>query len=80
MRDTIRGIIGKLRKGVDGYLLVAVNLDDYNVHSYYCRHYGELPFLYGKYDNIMAIGWYHDPIKMVELRRQIKSKLEMEDF
>lgn len=81
MRDTIRGIVGKLRKGVNGYILVAVDLVDYSVHSYDCRHYGERYDLYGKHDMI-SVGWYHDPIKMTELRRQIESKIKsvMEDI
>lgn len=82
MRDTIRGIVGKLRKGVDGYVLVAVDLRDYSIHSYQCLHYGERYALYGKHCTMLAIGWYHDPIKMAELRKQIESKikLEMEDL
>lgn len=81
MRDTIRGIVGKLRKGVDGYLLVAVNLIDYSVHSYDCCHYGERYSLYGIRDMIV-VGWYRNPIKMTELRRQIESKIKtvMEDI
>ncbi len=34
MRDTIRGIVGKLRKGIDGYLLVGVDTKDYSIHSF----------------------------------------------
>ena len=74
MRDTIRGIIGKLREGVNGYLLVTVDTD-YTIHSYDCIFYGEMANkLYGR-DNEIIVGWYHDPIKMSALRDQIERKI-----
>lgn len=74
MRDTIRGIAGKLRKGINGYLLVTVDTD-YTIQSYDSIYYGEMTNkLYGR-DNEIVIGWYHDPIKMSVLRDQIERKI-----
>ena len=74
MRDTIRGIVGKLRKGINGYLLVTVNTD-YTIQSYDCINYGEMTNkLYGRNDEII-VGWYHNPIKMSALRDQIERKI-----
>ena len=74
MRDTIRGIVGKLRKGINGYLLVTVNTD-YTIQSYDCIYYGEMANkLYGRNDEII-VGWYHNPIKMSSLRDQIERKI-----
>ena len=74
MRDTIRGIVGKLRKGVNGYLLVTVDTD-YTIQSYDCIYYGEMVNkLYG-FDNEIIVGWYHNPIKMSALRDQIERKI-----
>ena len=74
MRDTIRGIVGKLRKGIDGYLLVTVDAD-YTIQSYDSIYYGEMTNrLYGR-DNEIIVGWYHDPIKMSALRDQIKRRI-----
>lgn len=74
MRDTIRGIVGKLRKGINGYLLVTVDAD-YTIQSYDSIYYGEMTNrLYGR-DNEIIIGWYHDPIKMSALRDQIERRI-----
>lgn len=74
MRDTIRGIVGKLRKGINGYLLVTVDTD-YTIQSYDCIYYGEMTNrLYGR-DNEIIVGWYHDPIKMSVLRDQIERRI-----
>lgn len=74
MRDTIRGIVGKLRKGINGYLLVTVDTD-YTIQSYDSIYYGEMTNkLYGR-DNEIIVGWYHDPIKMSALRDQIERKI-----
>lgn len=74
MRDTIRGIVGKLRKGVNGYLLVTVDTD-YTIRSYDCSYYGEMANnLFGR-DDAIIVGWYHDPIKMSALRDQIERKI-----
>lgn len=74
MRDTIRGIVGKLRKGIDGYLLVTVGAD-YTIQSYDSIYYGEMTNrLYGR-DNEIIVGWYHDPIKMSALRDQIERRI-----
>lgn len=71
MRDTIRGIVGKLRKGINGYLLVTVDAD-YTIQSYDSIYYGEMTNkLYGR-DNEIIVGWYHEPIKMSVLRDQIE--------
>lgn len=71
MRDTIRGIVGKLRKGINGYLLVTVDTD-YTIQSYDSIYYGEMTNkLHGR-DNEIIVGWYHDPIKMSVLRDQIE--------
>lgn len=72
MRDTIRGIVGKLRKGIDGYLLVAIDMKDYNIHSFWVSAYGMVPM--GMPD-LYYIGWYKDPIKMSALRDQIERKI-----
>ena len=72
MRDTIRGIVGKLRNGIDGYLLISVDMKDYSIHSFWVSGYGlepmEIPDLY-------IIGWYKDPIKMSVLRDEIERKI-----
>lgn len=74
MRDTIRGIVGKLRKGINGYLLVTVDAD-YTIQSYDSIYYGEMTNrLYGR-DNEIIVGWYHDPIKMSALRDQIERRI-----
>ena len=74
MRDTIRGIVGKLRKGINGYILVTVDAD-YTIKSYDCTYYGEMTNkLYG-FDNEIIVGWYHNPIKMSALRHQIERKM-----
>lgn len=73
MRDTIRGIVGKLRKGIDGYLLVAVDMTDYTIHSYMVADYGELPEGIIPYHQV--IGWFRKPIKMVILRWHIENKI-----
>lgn len=74
MRDTIRGIVGKLRKGINGYILVTVDAD-YTIKSYDCIYYGEMANkLYG-FDNEIIVGWYHNPIKMSALRDQIERKM-----
>lgn len=70
MRDTIRGIAGKLRKGIDGYLLVAVDMTDYTIHSYIVTDYGEMPDDIISYHQV--IGWYQKPIKMTMLRWHIE--------
>ena len=75
MRDTIRGIVGKLRKGINGYLLVTVSTDDYTIHTYDCIYEGELPFYLFDSDTEIIIGHYHDPIKMLTLREQIERKI-----
>lgn len=75
MRDTIRGIVGKLRKGINWYLLVTVDITDYTIHSYDSIYYGErINELYGR-NNEVIIGWYHKPIKMSALRDQIERKI-----
>lgn len=74
MRDTIRGIVGKLRKGINGYLLVVVDTSDYSIHTHLCDFWGEM----GEYmckDDFVVIGWYRDPIKMTALREQIERKM-----
>lgn len=74
MRDTIRGIVGKLRKGINGYILVTVDAD-YKIQSYDSIYYGEMTNrLYGR-DNEIIVGWYHDPIKMSALRDQIERRI-----
>lgn len=74
MRDTIRGIVGKLRKGINGYILVTVDAD-YTIQSYDSIYYGEMTNrLYGR-DNEIIVGWYHDPIKMSALRDQIERRI-----
>lgn len=70
MRDTIRGIVGKLRKGIDGYLLVIVDMEDFNVYSYQVQGYGEMPDIEIPY--YQAIGWFKNPIKMNMLRWHIE--------
>lgn len=75
MRDTIRGIVGKLRKGVGGYLLVVVDTSDYSIHTHVCDFYGEIIDYIYKDNDIIVIGWYHDPIKMSALRDQIERKI-----
>ena len=74
MRDTIRGIVGKLRKGIDGYLLVAVDKSDYSIYTYMCGFYGELADYMFRDNDIVIIGWYNKPIKMTALRDQIERK------
>lgn len=72
MRDTIRGIVGKLRKGTgEYYLLVAVDTGDYTIHSFWFPVYGMTP----KNEHLCIIGWYKDPIKMSALRDQIERKI-----
>lgn len=74
MRDTIRGIVGKLRKGINGYILVTVDAD-HTIQSYDSIYYGEMTNrLYGR-DNEIIVGWYHDPIKMSALRDQIERRI-----
>ena len=72
MRDTIRGIVGKLRKGIYSCLLVAVDMKDYSIHSFIVEDYGikpmEMPDLY-------IIGWYKYPIKMSALRDHIERRI-----
>ena len=75
MRDTIRGIVGKLRKGIDGYILVTVNTDDYTIHTYYCMYVLPFYLLDSDSDTEIIVGWYHDPIKMSVLRDQIERKI-----
>lgn len=75
MRDSIRGIVGKLKKGINGYLLVTVSTDDYTIHTYNCIHEEELPFYLLDSDTEIIIGHYHKPIKMSALRDQIERKL-----
>lgn len=72
MRDTIRGIIGKLRKGIDGYILVAVDAQDYTIHSWEVENYGEIPCIWEITPFYIVIGWYRNPIKMSVLRDQIE--------
>ena len=74
MRDTIRGIVGKLRRGIDGYLLVAVDTSDYSIHTFLCDFYGEMTEQIDK-NNYIIVDWYHVPIKMCALRYQIERKL-----
>lgn len=75
MRDTIRGIVGKLRKGINGYLLVTIDTTDYTIHSYDSIYIGEMVNeLYGR-TNEVIIDWYHAPIKMSVLRDQIERKI-----
>ena len=76
MRDTIRGIVGKLRKGIDGYLLVVVDKSDYTIHTHVCGYHGELRDYIYKDKDIEVVGWYHKPIKMSVLRDQIERKIE----
>lgn len=73
MRDTIRGIVGKLRKGINGYLLVTIDTTNYTIHSYNSIYKDEMvnELLYDE----VIIGWYHDPIKMTALRDQIERKI-----
>ena len=72
MRDTIRGIVGKLRKGTgEYYLLVAVDTEDHTIHSFWLPVYGMAP----ENEHLCIIGWYKDPIKMLVLRDQIKRKI-----
>lgn len=73
MRDTIRGIVGKLRRGIDGYLLVVVDTSDYSIHSYLDRREDVIDYL--DKDRDIVIGWYHKPIKMSALRDQIERKI-----
>lgn len=75
MRDTIRGIVGKLRKGIDGYLLVAVKKEDYTIHSYEVCYHGNFPVEWNKPHHDIIIGWYKDPIKMTALRSEIERKI-----
>jgi hypothetical protein len=75
MRDTIRGIVGKLRKGIDGYLLVVVDTSDYSIHTYLCDFSGELRDYIYKDKDAIVIGWYRKPIKMSALRDQIERKI-----
>ena len=75
MRDTIRGIVGKLRKGVSGYILVAVDSRDYSIHSWDAEYVGELPYLWSIPSFYIVIGWYKDPIKMTALRAEIERKI-----
>lgn len=75
MRDTIRGIVGKLRKGIDGYLLVVVDTSDYSIHTHVCDFHGELRDYIYKDKGVIVIGWYHRPIKMSVLRDQIERKI-----
>ena len=72
MRDTIRGIVGKLRKGIDGYLLVAIDIKDYNIYSFWVPADGMVPM---GIPDLYYIGWYKDPIKMSALRDQIERKI-----
>lgn len=75
MRDTIRGIVGKLRKGIDGYLLVVVDTSDHSIHTHVCDFYGEMRDYIYKDKDVVVIGWYHKPIKMSALRDQIERKI-----
>lgn len=75
MRDTIRGIVGKLRKGIDGYLLVVVDTSDYSIHTHVCDFSGELRDYIYKDNDVIVIGWYRKPIKMSALRDQIERKI-----
>lgn len=75
MRDTIRGIVGKLRKGIDGYLLVVVDTSDYSIHTHVCDFYGEMRDYIYKDKDAVVIGWYHKSIKMSALRDQIERKI-----
>ncbi len=75
MRDTIRGIVGRLRKGVNGYILVAIDSRDYSINSWDAEHYGELPYCDKLPSTFIVIGWYKDPIKMIALREQIERKI-----
>lgn len=75
MRDTIRGIVGKLRKGIDGYLLVVVDTSDYSIHTHVCGFSGEMRDYIYKDKDVIVIGWYHRPIKMSSLRDQIERKI-----
>ena len=72
MRDTIRGIVGKLRKGIDGYILVAVDMENYSIHSFWVPADGKVPM---GIPDLYYIGWYKDPIKMSALRDQIERKI-----
>lgn len=72
MRDTIRGIVGKLRKGIDGCLLVAVDMKDYSIHCFFVADYGFKPM---EMSDMYIIGWYKDPIKMSALRDQIERRI-----
>ena len=73
MRDTIRGIVGKLRKGTgDYYILVAVDTKDYTIHSFWSPVYGMSSL---NKPDLCIIGWYKDPIKMSALREQIERKI-----
>lgn len=75
MRDTIRGIVGKLRKGVHGYILVAVDTKDYTIHSFMCESYGDMREYLYKDKEMRVIGWYKNPIKMTMLRSEIERKI-----
>lgn len=72
MRDTIRGIVGKLRKGIDGYLLVAIDMENYSIHSFGVPADGMVP---KGIPDLYYIGWYKDPIKMSALRDQIERRI-----
>ena len=72
MRDSIRGIVGKLRNGIDGYLLISVDIKDYSIHSFWVPAYGFEPM---GIPDLYIIGWYKDPIKMSALRDQIERKI-----
>ena len=74
MRDTIRGIVGKLRKGIDGYLLVAIDKSDYTIHTFLCDNCAEMK-KYIRTDECVIVGWYSSPIKMSALRDQIERKI-----
>ena len=74
MRDTIRGIVGKLKRGIDGYLLVAVDLDTYTIHSYIVNDIGDYGCTFDLH-NPLIIGWYQRPVKMGDLRDNIERKV-----
>ena len=79
MRDTIRGIVGKLKRGIGGYLLVVVDLDTYVIHSYYVNGVGDYGVDFDLH-NPLIIGWYQKPIKMAELRSHIERRIEKRDI
>lgn len=56
--------------------MVVVDTSDYSIHTHVCLIFTDeiIDYIY-KDNDIIVIGWYHDPIKMSALRDQIERKI-----